>query len=248
MEFDYVIVGGGSAGCVLAGRLSADPARRVCLIEAGPPDNNFLCHMPFATALFIPGQVAQLGVRDGAASRLNGRRGYQPRGRMLGGSSGLNAMIYIRGHASDYDDWAAQGARGLVVRRRAALLQARRGQRAPRRRTARQRAARSTLPIRSVPIRSTRCSLLPATSFSFRATTISTGSPGGRGPLSGDAEERRALERGARLSAAGGAAAAEPAHRDRNARASRCTGRPARHRRRVPPRQGATRPLAPGAP
>ena len=112
MEFDYVIVGGGSAGSVLAGRLSADASTRVCLIEAGPPDDNFLCHMPFATALFIPGKWRNWAFETEAQSGLNGRRGYQPRGRMLGGSSGLNAMIYIRGHASDYDDWAAQGARG----------------------------------------------------------------------------------------------------------------------------------------
>lgn len=112
MEFDYVIVGGGSAGSVLAGRLSADPATRVCLIEAGPPDDNFLCHMPFATALFIPGKWRNWAFETEPQAALNGRRGYQPRGRMLGGSSGLNAMIYIRGHASDYDDWAAQGATG----------------------------------------------------------------------------------------------------------------------------------------
>ena len=112
MEFDYVIVGGGSAGSTLAGRLSANPSMRVCLIEAGPPDNNFLCHMPFATALFIPGKWRNWAFETEPQPGLNGRRGYQPRGRMLGGSSGLNAMIYIRGHASDYDDWAAQGARG----------------------------------------------------------------------------------------------------------------------------------------
>jgi choline dehydrogenase-like flavoprotein len=112
MQFDYVIVGGGSAGSTLAGRLSADPATRVCLIEAGPPDNNFLCHMPFATALFIPGKWRNWAFETEPQPGLDGRRGYQPRGRMLGGSSGLNAMIYIRGHASDYDDWAAQGATG----------------------------------------------------------------------------------------------------------------------------------------
>jgi choline dehydrogenase-like flavoprotein len=112
MNFDYVIVGGGSAGSVLAGRLSADPSTRVCLIEAGPPDDNFLCHMPFATAVFIPGKWRNWAFETEPQPGLNGRRGYQPRGRMLGGSSGLNAMIYIRGHASDYDDWAAQGARG----------------------------------------------------------------------------------------------------------------------------------------
>ncbi len=112
MEFDYVIVGGGSAGSVLAGRLSADPGARVCLIEAGPPDDNFLCHMPFALALFIPGKWRNWAFETEPQAGLDGRRGYQPRGRMLGGSSGINAMIYIRGHASDYDDWARQGATG----------------------------------------------------------------------------------------------------------------------------------------
>ncbi len=163
-------------GRLRAGRAGSatNPATRVCLIEAGPPDNNFLCHMPFATALFIPGKWRNWAFETEPQPGLDGRRGYQPRGRMLGGSSGLNAMIYIRGHASDYDDWAAQGATRLVVRRRAALLQARRGQRAPHRRAARQRAARSTLPTRSAPTRSTRCSWRPATSCSCRATTIST--------------------------------------------------------------------------
>ena len=112
MEFDYVIVGGGSAGCVLAGRLSADPATRVCLIEAGPDDDHFLCRVPFATAIFVPGKWRNWAFETEPQPDLKGRRGYQPRGRMLGGSSGINAMIYIRGHASDYDDWAAQGAEG----------------------------------------------------------------------------------------------------------------------------------------
>jgi choline dehydrogenase-like flavoprotein len=112
MEFDYVIVGGGSAGCVLAGRLSADPAMRVCLIEAGPGDDSVFCRVPFATALFVPGKWRNWAFETEPQAGLSGRRGYQPRGRMLGGSSGLNAMIYIRGHASDYDEWAAQGATG----------------------------------------------------------------------------------------------------------------------------------------
>jgi choline dehydrogenase-like flavoprotein len=112
MEFDYVIVGGGSAGCVLAGRLSADPATRVCLIEAGPGDDTVLCRVPFATALFLPGKWRNWAFETEPQAGLKGRRGYQPRGRMLGGSSGLNAMIYTRGHPGDYDDWAALGARG----------------------------------------------------------------------------------------------------------------------------------------
>ena len=68
--------------------------------------------MPFATALFVPGKWRNWAFQTVPQAGLDGRRGYQPRGAMLGGSSGINAMIYIRGHASDYDDWAAQGATG----------------------------------------------------------------------------------------------------------------------------------------
>jgi choline dehydrogenase-like flavoprotein len=112
VDFDYVIVGAGSAGCVLAGRLSADPATRVCLIEAGPDDSSVLCRVPFATAILVSGKWRNWAFQTVPQAGLDGRRGYQPRGRMLGGSSGLNAMIYIRGHPSDYDDWAQQGAAG----------------------------------------------------------------------------------------------------------------------------------------
>jgi choline dehydrogenase-like flavoprotein len=112
MDFDYVIVGGGSAGCVLAGRLSADPATRVCLIEAGPDDDHVLCRVPFGSAVFLPGKWRNWAFDTEPQPGLEGRRGYQPRGRMLGGSSSMNAMIYVRGHPTDYDDWAAQGAAG----------------------------------------------------------------------------------------------------------------------------------------
>ncbi|MCC7198742.1 MAG: FAD-dependent oxidoreductase [Gammaproteobacteria bacterium] len=112
-RFDYVIVGAGSSGCVLANRLSKDPGTTVCLIEAGPRDSSPLIHVPAGVIGMVPFKnrlnwafetVPQAG--------LNGRRGYQPRGRTLGGSSSINAMIYIRGHASDYDDWAAAGNPG----------------------------------------------------------------------------------------------------------------------------------------
>lgn len=112
MEFDYVIVGGGSAGSVLAGRLSARPDTRVCLIEAGPSDDNVFCRVPIATALFVSARWRNWAFATVPQSALNNRVGYQPRGRMLGGSSGINAMIYIRGHPNDYDGWATQGAKG----------------------------------------------------------------------------------------------------------------------------------------
>src|SRR5215831_19161917 len=93
MEFDCVIVGGGSAGSVLAGRLSTRPDTRVCLIEAGPSDDNVFCRVPIATALFVSARWRNWAFATVPQSALNNRVGYQPRGRMLGGSSGINAMI-----------------------------------------------------------------------------------------------------------------------------------------------------------
>jgi len=115
-EFDYVVVGGGSAGCALAARLSEDPASRVCLIEAGPPDDSALVTTPAAVALILPTRIRNWAFETVPQDALYERRGYQPRGRMLGGSSSLNAMIYMRGHPSDYDDWAAAGATGWAWR------------------------------------------------------------------------------------------------------------------------------------
>ncbi len=110
--FDYVIVGGGSAGCVLAARLSEDPTTRVCLIEAGPDHNHLLTRVPVGAAAFLPIAWRNWAFSTVPQPGLNGRKGYQPRGRMLGGSSAINAMIYMRGHASDYDDWARAGCSG----------------------------------------------------------------------------------------------------------------------------------------
>ena len=113
MEFDYIIVGGGSAGCVLAARLSEDPAVNVALIEAGGNNDRVLNRVPTGAAL----QIIKRNACNWAFSTvpqpgLGGRRGYQPRGRGLGGSSALNAMIYLRGQREDYDGWAANGAPG----------------------------------------------------------------------------------------------------------------------------------------
>ena len=110
--FDYIIVGGGSAGSVLAGRLSEDPATRVALIEAGPPDSSVLIHCPAGLAVIAKFELNGWGYNTVPQPGLNGRRGYQPRGKVLGGSSSINAMVYARGHASDYDGWAAQGNPG----------------------------------------------------------------------------------------------------------------------------------------
>ena len=108
---DYVIVGGGSAGCVLAGRLSEDPDASVLLLEAGPPDVVPEIRIPFAfPALFKSAHDWDLlGEKEPG---LGGRRLYLPRGKMIGGCGSINAMIYLRGNRLDFDDWAAGGATG----------------------------------------------------------------------------------------------------------------------------------------
>jgi len=111
-EFDYLVVGGGSAGCVLAARLSEDPQVSVCLLEAGPADRSVLIHCPAGLALLAQTKSANWGFQTVPQPGLGGRRGYQPRGKVLGGSSSINAMIYVRGQPEDYDAWAAAGNPG----------------------------------------------------------------------------------------------------------------------------------------
>jgi choline dehydrogenase-like flavoprotein len=129
--FDYLIVGAGSAGSVLAARLTEDPSTSVCLVEAGEADSSVLVHCPAGLAVMAKAAQA-LNWRFGTVPQpgLNGRTGYQPRGRVLGGSSSINAMIYIRGQQADYDHWAAQGNAGLGLVGCAALLPEVRAQRA----------------------------------------------------------------------------------------------------------------------
>jgi choline dehydrogenase-like flavoprotein len=110
--FDYVIVGAGSAGCVLAARLSEDPNVTVCLVEAGKRDTNPLIRIPLGIAALVPRRLYNWAFQTVPQPGLLGRRGYQPRGKTLGGSSAINAMVYIRGHRRDYDEWAALGNTG----------------------------------------------------------------------------------------------------------------------------------------
>ncbi|MEL0027201.1 MAG: GMC family oxidoreductase N-terminal domain-containing protein, partial [Perlucidibaca sp.] len=109
---DYIIVGGGSSGCALAGRLSEDAGSEVLLLEAGGQGDNWLVNTPAAVILEVPVPVNNWAFETVPQAGLNGRCGYQPRGKVLGGSSSINAMVYIRGHRSDYDAWAAQGNTG----------------------------------------------------------------------------------------------------------------------------------------
>ncbi|MFN7398135.1 MAG: GMC family oxidoreductase [Sandaracinobacter sp.] len=112
LEFDYIIVGAGSAGCVLANRLTADGRHRVLLLEAGPTDWNPMIHIPvgYATTLKDPGVNWLYETEEDPGS--NGRRHVWPRGKVLGGSSSINGLLYVRGQMADYDNWAQLGATG----------------------------------------------------------------------------------------------------------------------------------------
>ena len=107
--YDYVIVGAGSAGCVLANRLSADPSVRVLLLEAGPRDRHPFIHMPAGIAKLVNLRRLNWDYDTEPEPALDGRRLWWPRGRVLGGSSSINAMCYVRGHPVDYDEWGVEG-------------------------------------------------------------------------------------------------------------------------------------------
>ena len=105
--FDFVIIGAGTAGCLLANRLSADPATRVLLVEAGDDDRYPWIHIPVGYLRCIGNPRTDWRYRTEPESGLNGRDLLYPRGKVLGGSSSINGMIYMRGQARDYDGWAA---------------------------------------------------------------------------------------------------------------------------------------------
>ena len=111
-EFDYIVVGGGAGGCAVAGRLTEDPNVSVCLLEAGKGDDQTLIKVPFCTAIMLPTSINNWAFQTVPQPGLNGRRGYMPRGRALGGSTSINAMVYTRGHPWDYDHWASLGNEG----------------------------------------------------------------------------------------------------------------------------------------
>ena len=111
-EYDYIVIGAGSAGAVLAGRLSEDPGTRVLLLEAGPADKSFWIHLPIGYGKTMWDKTYNWCFHTDPDPNMNGRRIYWPRGKTLGGSSSINGLIYIRGQREDYDHWAALGNTG----------------------------------------------------------------------------------------------------------------------------------------
>jgi choline dehydrogenase len=111
-DFDYVIIGAGSAGSVLANRLSADSGAKICLLEAGKPDNSLLISTPLGIVGLLGSRTYNWYYNTEPQAQLNNRKLYWPRGKTLGGSSSINAMIYTRGNPADYDEWEALGAPG----------------------------------------------------------------------------------------------------------------------------------------
>src|SRR3984893_10702752 len=111
-EFDFIVTGAGSAGCVLANRLSASGQHKVLLLEAGGKDSSFWIHVPMGYAKTFVEQRVNWMFESEPEERLNNRTMYQPRGKVLGGTSSINGMIYMRGHAADYDQWRQLGNEG----------------------------------------------------------------------------------------------------------------------------------------
>src|SRR5882724_9846380 len=112
VEFDYVIVGAGSAGCVLANRLSADGKNSVLLLEAGPKDSNLWIHVPLGYGKLFKDKSVNWMYQTEPEPGLGGRRVFQPRGKVLGGSSSINGLLYVRGQHEDYDRWRQHGNAG----------------------------------------------------------------------------------------------------------------------------------------
>ena len=112
MDHDFIIVGAGSAGCVLANRLSADPGNRVLLLEAGPEDRNPWIHVPLGYGKNVSNPAVNWCFQSEPEAELYGQSYMLPRGKVIGGSSSINGMVYVRGQPRDYDIWAQMGCAG----------------------------------------------------------------------------------------------------------------------------------------
>ncbi|MEZ0087630.1 choline dehydrogenase-like flavoprotein [Bradyrhizobium japonicum] len=114
-EFDYIIVGAGSAGCVLANRLSANGKHSVLLLEAGPKDSNIWIHVPLGYGKLFKEKTVNWMYQTEPEPELKGRQVFQPRGKTLGGSSSINGLLYVRGQHEDYDRWRQHVPAGAMT-------------------------------------------------------------------------------------------------------------------------------------
>ena len=112
ITYDFIIIGAGSAGCVLANRLSANPDNKVLILEAGGPDKNWLIHVPLGVAKILPTRLFNWNYMSAPEPYADGTIVSHPRGKVLGGSSSINLMAYVRGHKRDYDTWRQKGLDG----------------------------------------------------------------------------------------------------------------------------------------
>ena len=236
-SFDYIIVGAGSAGCVLANRLTASGRHRVLLLEAGGHDRNLWIHIPLGYGkLFTDARVNWLYTSE-PEPELNNRNIIQPRGKVLGGSSSINGLLYVRGQREDFDHWRQLGNTGWSFEDVLPYFRSAEHQERGADDAARQSAGRSPSPTCASRIRCARRSSRRRSRPAFRATTISTARP----------RKAPAISSSPHATAGAGrprSAICKPARRrrnldgrDRRARDPHAVRRPARRRRRVPARR-----------